>query len=657
MASSPAPSASRRPRKRQVQSVSDGRRAALEVLLLLEQGAQVQSALDSYLRVASLKPQDRGLCTELVYGFLRSEIRIDHLLQGLLRNPTKLPREMFLALGLAVYALVFLERIPPHATVDWTVGHVRRRFGESMSRVANGALRTFVRLGDGPKHMDHYCPQGASPAAALYGEALYYSLPAWVVQLWDKAYGPDARRALCQRSLRAPYTGVRVNALSAHAAVLHDALLKQSGTQQLSTTDDNLSAQTPCAQVHSMPTPLAQPACVAESPTPLRSPDYAHAVGYFGAAFAPGRSPRSVANAPLSYWQQQGDISFQSAGSQCVMEALQPSTWPSPVWDICAGQGGKTSILLEQGLVVALCSDVHAERLESFTRNMQRLASAFVDKSGVKSFSSGRDAADVNNPANSAEQSKALAASGTETAKPLADTALYTAGRVQALQVVDTVAKDLGVAVPVLDYPAPIGKKHGVPFDPEYYYDPDDDDEDDDDGTGDNGIDTEAACSASGQSPVPTFDKSSPLTADHVVLNPYAITNPYSDAPLVLPVVALMDGCSAPINSWAGTICIDAPCSGLGILSRRPDIRRNRTQQSLAELVETQARLIDAAWQALQVGGGLVYLTCTLNPAENEKQIERLLQTYSNARLVRQWQTDNQHSWLEGMFGAYCVKV
>lgn len=653
MVSRLTPSAPGRPRKRQVQRVSDGRWAALEVLLLLEQGAQVQSALDSYLRVASLKPQDKGLCTELVYGFLRAEIRIDHLLHNLLRNPAKLPREMFLALGLAIYALVFLERIPPHATVDWTVGHVRRRFGESMARVANGALRTFVRLGDTPKLLGHYCPQGASPAAALYGEALFYSLPAWVVQLWDKAYGPDARRALSQRSLRAPYTGIRVNALSPHAYVLYHALLQQGEAQQCVTTQEKVAGQNaPCPPIESALSPSETSACVAEDFASAVPPDYAHAVGYSGVAFAPGRSPRSVANAPLSYWQQQGDISFQSAGSQCVIEALQPSTWPSPVWDMCAGQGGKTSILLEQGLVVALCSDVHLERLESFTRNMQRLASAFGVQSGAHGFGVPQDVSPGKGVNRKGEQSDA--APDGVAAKPLAAMSLYTAGRAQALQLVGTVSTAIGATVPMLDYPAPAGKKCGMAVDPNYYYDADDD------VTGDS----EAACLGNGQSVALYSDQNlelslgqSPEQFPASSLEPPTTGNPYSDAPLVLPVVALVDGCSAPVNSWAGTICIDAPCSGLGILHRRPDIRRNRTKESLAELVDTQARLLDAAWQALQKGGGLVYLTCTVNPAENEGQIERLLQTYPNARLVRQWQTDAHHPWLEGMFGAYCVKV
>lgn len=60
-----------------------------------------------------------------------------------LKNPDKLPQEMRLALICGLYELCAL-RIPAHATVNWTVRHIRNRFGEGLAGVANGVLRAFA---------------------------------------------------------------------------------------------------------------------------------------------------------------------------------------------------------------------------------------------------------------------------------------------------------------------------------------------------------------------------------------------------------------------------------------------------------------------------------------------------------------------------------
>lgn len=73
-------------------------------------------------------------------------------------------------------------------------------------------------------------------------------------------------------------------------------------------------------------------------------------------------------------------------------------------------------------------------------------------------------------------------------------------------------------------------------------------------------------------------------------------------------------------------ILVDAPCSGLGVLRRRPDSRWRKKPGDLAELQKIQRAILGNAAQALKPGGRLVYSTCTLEPEENELMIERLLQ-------------------------------
>jgi 16S rRNA (cytosine967-C5)-methyltransferase len=72
-------------------------------------------------------------------------------------------------------------------------------------------------------------------------------------------------------------------------------------------------------------------------------------------------------------------------------------------------------------------------------------------------------------------------------------------------------------------------------------------------------------------------------------------------------------------------VLVDPPCSGLGTLQARPDLRWRMSPERIAELAAEQARILDAGVGALRAGGVLVYSTCTLCAQENERQIERLL--------------------------------
>ena len=76
-------------------------------------------------------------------------------------------------------------------------------------------------------------------------------------------------------------------------------------------------------------------------------------------------------------------------------------------------------------------------------------------------------------------------------------------------------------------------------------------------------------------------------------------------------------------------ILIDAPCSGLGTLSRHPDARWRINNDSIQELVALQRRLLMSLSDLLKSGGKLVYSTCTIHPDENSNQIKKFLEIQS----------------------------
>lgn len=79
-------------------------------------------------------------------------------------------------------------------------------------------------------------------------------------------------------------------------------------------------------------------------------------------------------------------------------------------------------------------------------------------------------------------------------------------------------------------------------------------------------------------------------------------------------------------------ILLDAPCSATGVIRRHPDIKLTRQPDDIVALATLQGELLDALWPTLEVGGILLYATCSTLPTENTEVIEAFLARTSGAR-------------------------
>ena len=489
----------------------DPRAAALTVLAqVLDGRADSQAALDEALRSPLLTPTDKRLCTELVYGVLRRHIALEDFANGFLSKPDKLPAEMRLVLLQALYEMACL-RIPHHASVGWAVGHIRNRFGQGLSRVANGALRSMQRS---LNEFGNPCRVLRDANAAEDALARFFAVPAWIVALWLRHYGLQATHALLEAAQGAAPSGLRLSRACRDWEQTKAALIALYEPKQIKESADRRPAELKISgtKVGGRHGDFAPNAATAMEKSDLGavllkplapSVEKLFLAGACGLAF-PGPLP----------WQtrdllQEGRASRQSAASYEALEAFEPSSWRLPIWDCCAGRGGKTLALLEQGIKVELASDPSERRLSALAEEYARLK--------------------------------------------------------------------------LTDPPCP----EVLPLSVE-----------------------EAAARLAGQARPRTF----------------------------------------------GTIVIDAPCSGLGTLSRRPEIRFRRVPDDLAKLADTQKRILNLAWERLEPGGSIVYLTCTLNPAENEDQVARFLEQHENAELFREFQTDFFSPLREFFYGAQISK-
>ncbi len=88
-----------------------------------------------------------------------------------------------------------------------------------------------------------------------------------------------------------------------------------------------------------------------------------------------------------------------------------------------------------------------------------------------------------------------------------------------------------------------------------------------------------------------------------------------------------------PIAPAFNRVLVDAPCSGWGVFSRKADLRW-QSHNSIPELVKLQEKALDYAANFVTPDGFMVYSTCTMNPAENEAQVESFLKRNKKFELI-----------------------
>lgn len=107
----------------------------------------------------------------------------------------------------------------------------------------------------------------------------------------------------------------------------------------------------------------------------------------------------------------------------------------------------------------------------------------------------------------------------------------------------------------------------------------------------------------------------------------------------------------------ADKILVDAPCSGLGVLRRKADLRWKKNPDELNHLPALQFEILTGAAKALKVGGSLVYSTCTIVRRENQSVVEKFLAANENFQLV-EMQTLLPHvTGTDGFFAAKMIRI
>ena len=81
-------------------------------------------------------------------------------------------------------------------------------------------------------------------------------------------------------------------------------------------------------------------------------------------------------------------------------------------------------------------------------------------------------------------------------------------------------------------------------------------------------------------------------------------------------------------------VLADLPCSGLGVMGHKVDLKYNITYDSIQEIIDLQKEILDNIYMLVKKGGTLTYSTCTINKLENEQQIKSFLERHPEFTII-----------------------
>ena len=103
-------------------------------------------------------------------------------------------------------------------------------------------------------------------------------------------------------------------------------------------------------------------------------------------------------------------------------------------------------------------------------------------------------------------------------------------------------------------------------------------------------------------------------------------------------------------------ILLDMPCSGMGVMQHKVDLKYNLSYQSVEETIKLQKELIEASYKLLKKGGEIVISTCTINKAENEENIEEFIKNHRDMSIIYEKQFMPYEYETDGFFICKLVK-
>ncbi len=294
---------------------------AVKILNRVERtDSYLERLLDNEMRNSDLSGPDKALLYEIVHGVVRWMGRLDWVLNGFYKGQfSKAIPNLKNGLRVALYQIMFLDRVPDFAVVNEAVEFVKKLQGQKPADLTNAILRNIIRSKNGIRYPD---PEEDLPGYL----AAYYSHPSWMVKRYLARFGREATEKLLAANNEKPFLTLKINALKTNPEefkkLLNKVNLRYKAGQYL---PEFFKLQ---------------------NLTNITAWEY-YANGYF-------------------------NIQDESAGLACRLLDARPGM---RVLDMCAAPGGKTAyiagLMHDEGEIIAI--DRFEARLKIMERNTQRL--------------------------------------------------------------------------------------------------------------------------------------------------------------------------------------------------------------------------------------------------------------------------------------------
>ncbi len=305
-----------------IKDLYDGVRGlAVKILNRVERtDAYLEKLLDNEMKNSELSGQDKALLYEIVHGVIRWMGRLDWILNGFYKGQfSKAIPNLKNGLRVALYQILFLERVPDYAVVNEAVEFVKRLQGQKSADLTNAILRNIIRSKNAIRYPD--------PEEDLVGYlCAYYSHPSWMVKRYLNRLGRESTEKLLAANNEKPYLTLKINAIKTNPeefkGLLNSVNLKFEQGKYLPEF----------FQLQNL--------------TNITAWEY-FAEGYF-------------------------NVQDESAGLACRLLDAKPGM---RVLDLCAAPGGKSAyiagLMHDQGEIVAV--DRYEGRVRIVEKNLQRL--------------------------------------------------------------------------------------------------------------------------------------------------------------------------------------------------------------------------------------------------------------------------------------------
>lgn len=302
------------------------RKIAVDLLKSIEKGAFAEPLLDEALsdgRIPKLK--DRRLLTQIVYGTLRMQGRLDWIIAQLYKgNAVELEADVRNILRIGLFQLIFTERIPGYAVCNEAVS-IAKESSPKAAGLVNAVLRNAIRR----RNTISYPDEKEDPALFI---SAYHSHPLWLVEKWMAEYGIEETKAICQANNEIPPAVVRANRLKA----AREEVMPKMHREGFDVSPTNYS---PDGVV------------INHAPVVLRDAEIFKA----------------------------GLVQMQDEASQLIAYLVAPRPGEG-ILDLCAGTGGKTTHLAElmrnEGSITAV--DIRNDKLSALQINAKRLGITII---------------------------------------------------------------------------------------------------------------------------------------------------------------------------------------------------------------------------------------------------------------------------------------